>query len=168
MVTLIAAMTKNRAIGANGTLPWKQVKTDLDHFRSVTRGKPVIMGRKTYESLPDGRRPLPGRLNVVLSRDASYVAPGSTVVSTMEEAIHIAEQNNPDVYVIGGEGVFRDSLSLADAIYLTEVDAEIEGNAFFPEFDASEWDLASEEPFEKSETNEYSGVIRLYTRHGRR
>lgn len=168
MLTLIAAMTKNRVIGAKGTLPWKQVKTDMDHFRSVTRAKPVIMGRKTYDSLPEGRRPLPGRLNIILTRDTSYNAPGAVVVDSLDKAIDLAEKNNPDVYVIGGEGVFREALPVADAIYLTEVDTEIEGDAYFPEFDLNEWELASEQPFEKNADNQYAGVIRLYKRHDRR
>jgi dihydrofolate reductase len=137
MLSLIAAVAKNRAIGKDNTLLW-HLPEDMRHFRETTRGKPVIMGRKTWESLPDSFRPLPGRHNIVVSRNATYQAPGATLAASLEEAILKTEKAN-EVFVIGGAELYRQAMPLADRLYLTEITTSFEGDAFFPEVLPEEW-----------------------------
>lgn len=141
-LTLIAAMARNRVIGRTvngvGTLPW-QLPEDLRHFRELTTGKPVIMGRKTWESLPVKFRPLPGRLNVVVTRQSDYQAPGATVVATPAAALD-ACGSAPEAFVIGGAELYRQTLALADRLELTEIALDVpDGDAFFPPIDAADW-----------------------------
>ncbi len=133
-ITLVVAMARNRVIGRAGRLPWR-LPADLRHFKAVTLGKPVIMGRRTWESLG---RPLPGRRNIVLSRTPGYQAPGAEVVSSLCKAL-LATAEAPEVMVIGGARVYERALPVADRIHLTEVDAEPEGDTRFPELPADEW-----------------------------
>lgn len=141
MLSLIAAVAKNRVIGNNNQLLW-HLPEDMRHFRETTRGKPVIMGRKTWESLPDSFRPLPRRLNIVVSRNYSYRAPGAMLAGSLEEAIRRVG-NEQEVFVIGGEELYRQALPLADRLYLTEIEKDFEGDAFFPEILPQEWVEAS-------------------------
>ena len=127
-------MARNRVIGRDNQLPWR-LPADLAYFKRVTLGHPVVMGRRTYESIG---RPLPGRLNIVVSRNRSFQAPGCTVVPTLDAAWKAAG-DAPEVSVIGGTSVFAEALPVADRIHLTEVEAEVEGDTFFPEFDRSQW-----------------------------
>ncbi|MGA2952409.1 MAG: dihydrofolate reductase, partial [Caulobacteraceae bacterium] len=131
----------NGVIGRDGGLPWR-LKSDLAIFREMTIGKPVIMGRKTWDSLP--RKPLPGRSNIVLSRDGSFQPPGAVVCEDFSEAVQIAREQAEDadaaeVCVIGGAALFALALPRARRIYLTEVDAAPEGDVHFPAFDESAW-----------------------------
>lgn len=136
-LTLIAAVARERVIGINNQLPW-HLPEDLKHFRDITRGHPVIMGRKTWESLPVTFRPLPGRLNLVISRQPDYQAPGAQVTGSLPAALALTEQA-PEAFVIGGETLYAQSLAQANRLMLTEVEMEVTGDAWFPQFDRAEW-----------------------------
>ena len=136
-LVIIVAMDKNRLIGVNGRLPWR-LPDDMKWFREQTLGKPVIMGRKTFESLPDRFRPLPGRRNIVLTRRRDYEAEGATVVHNIEEAL-TSVGDEAEVVVIGGAELYAQLLPRTDSLYLTLIDAEFEGDAYFPEIDLTEW-----------------------------
>lgn len=143
ILSLMAAASENNVIGKNGWLPW-DLPAELAHFRSLTRGKPVIMGRKTYESInARGRAPLPGRHNIIVSRNADLEYPGADVVSSVEEAIELAKADGAEeACVIGGEAIYAAALPLADRIFLTRVHTVIEdGEAFFPPFDEQVWEM---------------------------
>lgn len=141
MITLIAAISDNDVIGFKGKIPWK-IPEDMRRFNALTLNHPVIMGRKTYESLPEEVRPLPQRKNIVLSKTLRS-GNGIYVARNMDEALELAEGNR--AYVMGGEGVYRDFLPHADKLKITRVHKDFEGDAFFPEIDWGEWDQISEE-----------------------
>jgi dihydrofolate reductase len=132
--SLVVAMDRNRVIGRDNALPWR-LPDDLAYFKRVTLGHPVIMGRRTWESIG---RALPGRLNIVVSRDPGYAAPGCTVVTSLDAAWKAAG-DVPEACVIGGTSLFEAALATADAIHLTEVDAEVPGDTYFPPFDRGAW-----------------------------
>ncbi|MCW8942216.1 MAG: type 3 dihydrofolate reductase [Gammaproteobacteria bacterium] len=134
IISLITAMDRNRLIGNNNQLPW-HLPADFAHFKSVTMGKPVIMGRKTYESIG---KPLPGRTNIVLSRDPDIRFEGVACVSSFEQALLLVADAE-EVMVIGGSTIYEMLLPRANRLYLTYVDAEFEGDAWFPEFDKNQW-----------------------------
>ncbi len=150
-VTLIAAMAQNRVIGKDNDLIW-HLPDDLKHFKNLTKGHHVIMGRKTYESM---MRPLPNRVNIVISRNADYKADGCIVVTSLTEAIRKAEGDSQP-FIIGGGNIYKQSLDIASAIELTVVNADFEGDTYFPEFDESEWKLVSKEHHPKDEKHEAS------------
>lgn len=133
-IAFVVALDRNRVIGRDGALPWR-LPDDMKHVREITMGKPLIMGRRTYESIG---RALPGRTSIVLTREASFHAGGVLVAHTPEEALRLAG-DVPEVVVFGGAQIFRAFLPRADRIYLTEVDAEVRGDTFFPEIDPAEW-----------------------------
>ena len=132
--SLVVAMARNRVIGRDNALPWR-LPADLAYFKRVTMGHPVVMGRRTYESIG---KPLPGRQNIVVSRNRDFHAPGCTVVGSLDEAWKAAG-DAPEVSVIGGTSIFAETLPIADRIHLTEVQAEVPGDTYFPEFDRSQW-----------------------------
>ena len=132
--SLVVAMARNRVIGRDNALPWR-LPADLAHFKKVTLGHPVVMGRRTYESIG---RPLPGRKNIVVTRNTSFQAPGCTVVASLNEAWKAAG-DAAEVCVIGGTSLFEETLSVADVIHLTEVEADVTGDTYFPRFDRGEW-----------------------------
>ena len=134
IIQLVVAYSDNRVIGRDNALPWR-LPADLAHFKRVTLGHPIVMGRKTWESLG---RPLPGRPNLVISRDPNYAAPGATVHTSLDAALD-ACGDTPRISVIGGEQIFLHALPLADEIVATEVHADIKGDTFFPPIDASLW-----------------------------
>ncbi|MGI9273384.1 MAG: dihydrofolate reductase [Endozoicomonas sp.] len=151
-VAMIAAVAENNAIGINNKMPW-YLPGDLRYFKAVTMGKPIIMGRKTFDSL---RKPLPGRTNIVITRDQSWHHEGVKVVHSLDEALSLAEDialinGNEEIMVIGGEQIYRQALPGADRLYLTRVYQSFEGDAFFPEINESDWvetareDLQSED-----------------------
>jgi len=154
-VALIVALARNRAIGLNNKMPW-HLPEDLKYFKRVTLGKPVIMGRNTFESIG---RPLPGRPNIVISRNSTYPAAGITLVNSLEAALKSAQELLPagqdEVMVMGGAQIYAQALPLADRLYLTEVDAEPQADAFFPEFNRNEWREVTRESHAASETNPY-------------
>lgn len=144
MISLIAAMSINRVIGLNNTLPWR-IPEELQHFKQVTMGKPIIMGRKTFDSI--GRRLLPGRKTIILSRDADLSGEGFTVAHSIAEAL-TAAGDVPEVMIIGGAGVYKEFLPIANRLYLTVIPEEYVGDAFFPELDPT-WRLMSEQEHTK-------------------
>ncbi len=155
-IAMIWGMSRNRTIGRNNALPW-HLSEDLKYFKRVTMGKPIIMGRKTWESIG---RPLPGRSNIVISRDPNYSAEGIKVVGTLEEAISLAESialidGAEEVVVIGGAQIYALTLPIADRLYMTQVHAEVAGDAFFPQFDLSQWHEVGREDFSAAGPNPY-------------
>jgi len=143
MISFVVAMDTNRVIGANGRLPWR-LPDDMRWFRQVTVGKSVIMGRKTYESIPAKFRPLPDRHNIVVTRQLDYEAPGATVVHSIEAALKTAG-NGSEIIIGGGSDLYTQLLPQAGRLYLTLVQAEFAGDTYFPEFDETEWVLALRE-----------------------
>lgn len=127
-IVLIAAVARNRVIGRDNALPWR-LKADLAHFKAATLGHPILMGRKTWDSLG---RPLPGRRNIVVTRDAQFAANGAEVYTSLDAALAAIAEGK--VFVIGGADIYRQMLPRASALVLTEIDAEVAGDAFFPEF----------------------------------
>jgi dihydrofolate reductase len=159
---MIAAMAHNRAIGIDNRMPWR-LPAEMAHFKRSTLGKTVLMGRKTFESL--GARPLKDRLNVVLTRSQSYAPEGCEVVNSLQEALErYAGSAHSELAVIGGAEVYKLFLPYADKLLLTEVEAEIEGDAFFPSFNENEWMLTESESYSKDEKNAYDFCIRTYVR----
>jgi len=144
-LTLIAALARNRVIGQDNRLPWR-LPADLRQFKALTLGHPVVMGRRTYESIRSALGgPLPGRDNVVVTRDPDYAAPGCTIAGSLDAAL-AAAQGAEEVFVIGGEQLYREALPIADRLQLTEIDADFEGDAWFPELAANAWRVASRDP----------------------
>lgn len=163
-LALIAALAENRTIGIENRLPW-HLPNDLKYFKKTTMGKPILMGRKTFDSIG---RPLPGRANIVLTRNQDYVAEGVHVVTSIEDGIRLAQSEHPDgteLMVIGGEQLYSATLSVADRLYLTEVHAEVDGDAFFPEFDKDQWVEVSRELFSAAENNPYDYSFVVYDRN---
>lgn len=153
-LSLIVATAKNNAIGRNNELPW-HLPQDLKYFKSVTLGKPVIMGRKTFESIG---KPLPGRTNIVVTRQKNWSVAGVLVAKSVEEALDIAQQFRgeqsslaDEVMVIGGAEIYRHALPIADRVYLTKIDIDVDGaDAFFPALIPEQWILVSELEGEES------------------
>ncbi len=137
-VAIIVATAARNAIGARGSIPFR-IKSDMKRFRETTMGKPIIMGRRTFESLPNGA--LPGRRNIVVTRDAGYEATGAETASSLEEALAMAARTQPDeIMVIGGGEIYTQALPSTSRIYLTEVDADYpEADTFFPEIRMTDW-----------------------------
>jgi len=166
ILSLMAAASENNVIGKNGWLPW-DLPAELAHFRSLTRGKPVIMGRKTYDSInARGRAPLPGRHNIIVSRNADLEYPGADVVSSVEEAIELARADGAEeACVIGGEAIYGEALPLADKIFLTRVHTVIEdGEAFFPMFNEEDWQKTASEHYEADSENPLSFTMMAFER----
>lgn len=136
-IAFVVAMDENGLIGRDGSLPWR-LPDDMKWFREQTIGKPTIMGRKTYESLPDRFRPLPDRPNIVVTRDTNYSAPGAMVVHSPEEAL-AAAGDVPEIIVAGGGELFAELLPQTDRIYLTLVDTIATGDVYFPKIEPGEW-----------------------------
>lgn len=147
-IILIAAVARNGVIGKDNQLLW-HIPEDMAHFKALTAGQPVLMGRKTWESLPPRFRPLPGRRNVVISRQADYAAPGAEVFTTLENAL-AALSTASTVFVIGGEQIYRQALPRADRLEITEVDLEPAGDAWFPELAAVDWQKTAETAVDRS------------------
>jgi len=140
-------MATNRVIGLNNQLPW-HLPADLKHFKNVTQGHAVLMGRKTHESIG---KPLPNRKNIILTRNPHYQASGCLIVNSLEEAIHLTDK---ELFIIGGAEIYRAFLPQVEQLYLTLVHQEFEGDAFFPEIDWTEWKEVEREDFSKDEKNE--------------
>ncbi|HMC97634.1 MAG TPA: dihydrofolate reductase [Flavobacteriales bacterium] len=153
IVSAIAAVADNGTIGRNGDLPW-HLPDDMKYFQHVTMGHPVITGRKNYESIPPKYRPLKGRLNLVVTHDQGYSAPGAVVVTSLRDALTRAEQEGTaEIFVIGGGQIYREALAndLVDRLYLTLVHADIEGDTHFPSVDPADWVERSRERREADE-----------------
>jgi dihydrofolate reductase len=161
-IVFVVAIARNGVIGHHGTLPWR-IASDLKRFKAITMGKPVIMGRKTWESLP--RRPLPGRRNIVITRDRHYRAEGAVVVASVDEALVQAQKTDSDeICVIGGRDIFRQMLPVADRLYLTEVDLAPQGDVVFPALDEKTWRETSRETHARAEGDDAGFVLRVLDR----
>jgi dihydrofolate reductase len=162
-ISLIAAMGENRVIGASGKIPW-HLPADFKHFKELTTGHPIVMGRKTFESIG---KPLPGRANIVITRDESYRRDGITAVSSPEAALTAAAtaEGADEVFIIGGAEIYKIFLHQANKIYLTKIESEFEGDAFFPELNAEEWSLVSQEEHPADGKNAFSFIFQAYERN---
>ena len=158
LISLIVAYSKNRTIGKNNQLPW-HLPADLKRFKQITLGKPIVMGRKTFESIG---RPLPDRRNIVISRGDKKFE-GCELFSSLEAAL-LALKNETEIMIIGGATLFAQALPFAQKIYATEIDADIEGDTFFPEIDKDAWEIISEEVHLPDEKNQYLFKFRTIQR----
>jgi dihydrofolate reductase len=166
VLALVAARAKNGVIGRDGELPWR-LKSDLQRFKAITLGKPVIMGRKTWDSLP--KKPLPGRANFVLSRDGAFEPKGAVACERFEEALAMAreqagEDGVDEVCVIGGTALYALALPKARRLYLTEVELDAEGDAHFPEFDEAKWTEVAREVHAAGDGDDCGFVFRVLER----
>jgi dihydrofolate reductase len=153
-VYLVAAVAKNGVIGARGKLPW-QLPEDLQHFKKLTLGHPILMGRRTWESLG---RPLPGRDNIVISRKGGFEAPGASIAQSLPGAIALCA-GEPVAFVIGGAEVYAAALPLADGLVLTEIDRDYEGDTRFPDWDRKAWRVAQKETHTSKEGVRFDFVL---------
>lgn len=150
LISLIAAMANNRVIGKDNQMPW-HLPADLGHFKAITLGKPIIMGRKTYESIG---RPLPGRKNIVISRDKSYKLEGCETASSLEEAITLVSEAE-EIMIIGGGNLYAQALPHADKLYLTFIDLDVDGDTRFPKYEDLKLTEIKREKYLKDEKNPY-------------
>ncbi len=153
-LNLVVAMAQNRVIGRDNQLPWR-LPEDLAYFRRVTWGHPILMGRKTYESIG---RPLPGRQNIVLTRQANWQQTGVDVAFDLDQAMGLvrSSEDRPQLMVIGGENLYRQCLPLASKLWITLVHSNVEGDAYFPEFDWGDWKQVSREDHSADDRNPYA------------
>ncbi|HEY1630160.1 MAG TPA: dihydrofolate reductase [Rhizomicrobium sp.] len=153
-IVLVLAVAKNGAIGAQGDMPWR-LPEDLKHFKAVTIGKPIVMGRKTWDSFP--KKPLPGRSNIVITRDAAWRADGAVVAHSLDEALQAAG-DVPEIAIIGGAQIFLAALPIANAVELTEIHADFAGDTHMPKFAKTEWRETSREDHATADGLKYSYV----------
>lgn len=159
MISIIVAASTNNVIGVGGDLPWK-LSDDLRRFKRLTMGKPIVMGRRTWESIG---RPLPGRQNIVLTRRSGFDAAGCDVVASPAEALDAAGDAD-EIMIIGGSQIYALFLPKASRLYMTRVDAEIDGDADFPEIDEREWRLVDSEAHQADDINQFAFEFRTYER----
>lgn len=151
-ISAIVAMSENRVIGDDNQLPW-HLPADLKHFKTITSGHPILMGRKTYESIG---RPLPNRTNIIITRNPEFKAEGCIVIQSLDEAIRYAAESNCDeIFIIGGAEVYKQLLPHIKRIYLTIVHENFDGDAFFPELNLAEWKENKRERHDADDNNEY-------------
>jgi dihydrofolate reductase len=158
-ISIIVAASANNVIGIDGDLPWR-LSEDLKNFKAITMGKPMIMGRATFESIG---RALPGRRSIVLSRQAGFEAEGCDVVSSLAEALELAGDVE-EIMVIGGGKIYEQFLPIADRIYLTRIDASIEGDTWLPEIDPGEWTVVESESYPAGDEREYGFTFETWNR----
>jgi dihydrofolate reductase len=159
MISLIVAASENNAIGKNNQLPWN-LPEDMKFFKNATWGMPVIMGRKSYEAL---NKPLPGRVNIVVTRQSDWQKENVQVAKDIEEALKLAAATNcKEIFIIGGGEIFKLSMQIADRIYLTRVHATFDGDAFFPVVDENEWQLVKNTDFFKDEKHAYDFSFQVW------
>jgi dihydrofolate reductase len=157
IIALVVARAANGVIGAHGGIPWR-IPEDMRHFRDVTLGKPCIMGRKTWESLP--KKPLPGRLNIVVTSDRTLAAAGAAVAHSFNEAVARAQsESSEEISVIGGAEIYRAALPVSSLVHLTEIHAEFAGDAYFPELGGNQWQEIAREERATSDGLAYAFVI---------
>lgn len=157
MISLLWAMDENWAIGRNNQLPW-HLPEDLKYFKRVTMGKPIAMGRKTYDSIG---RPLPGRENIVITRNQGVTIEGCTVIHDVKDLLM---RDDEELFVIGGAEIFKEILPFADRLYVTEIREEFEADTFFPKYNLSEWELIESTSGIKDEKNPYNYEFLVYQR----
>lgn len=159
---MVVAAAANNVIGKEGKLPW-HLPNDLKHFKNVTWGMPVVMGRKTFASLG---KALPGRKNIIITRQTGWKAVGAVVVQKIDDALFVAaETDAKEVMVIGGGEIYKAMFEKANRIYLTRVKAEPEGDTFFPAIDPAKWRLFSQQDHEADEKNDYNYSFQVWDRH---
>ncbi|UKJ06411.1 dihydrofolate reductase [Solitalea lacus] len=158
-ISIVVAKAENNVIGKNNTLIW-HLPADLKYFKLLTTGNTIIMGRKTYDSIG---KPLPNRRNIVISRNTELNIPGCDVVNSLEEALKITSNEN-EVFVIGGAEIYKQALTLANTLYVTEVKAGFEGDAFFPDFSLNDWDEACRTDHNADEKNQFNYSFVTYKR----
>jgi dihydrofolate reductase len=167
-LALIAAVARNSVIGRDNRLLWN-LPEDMRHFRAATMGAPVVMGRRTWESLPERFRPLPGRHNIVLSRQPGFAAAGASVAPTLDEALALAQAGGaPRAFVIGGEQIYREALSRADELLLTEIERDFDGDAHFPRFDRDAFAEVARERHRAAPPNDFDFSFVTYRRRAPR
>ncbi|MFH0968932.1 MAG: type 3 dihydrofolate reductase [Patescibacteria group bacterium] len=160
-LSIIAAVAKNNVIGKNNDIPW-HLPADFSYFKKTTDGKTVIMGQNTFESiLSIGGKPLPNRKNIILTRDENYKAEGCTIINSWEKILKLGK-GDEEMFIIGGAQVYALAMPYANKIYVTEVDAEPEGDTFFPEIKKDEWNEIFSEFHEKDEKNNYNYTFKIY------
>jgi len=158
MISIIAAVAGNRIIGKGNKLPWK-IPADMEHFKNLTDGHTVIMGRKTFESIG---RPLPGRKNVVMSRNSNFKAEGCYVIHSAAEALELA--GSEEVFVMGGAELYAEFMDYAERMYITLIDEDFDGDAHFPEIDSKIWLMVSKVKGQKDEKNPYEYYFLTYVK----
>lgn len=162
IISMIAAMGSNRVIGKDNDIPW-HLPDDFKFFKNTTQGHFVLMGRKNYESLPEGFKPLPKRPNVVITRNEKYHAEGVEVVGSLEAALDLAwQKNEEEAFIIGGGQIYKLGLEYAEKIYLTEINGDFEGDTVFPEFDKTQWTETSREHHPADERHKFSFDFVIY------
>ncbi len=166
-ICIIAAMGENRVIGSAGKIPW-HLPADFKHFKDLTMGHPVIMGRKTFESIG---KPLPGRMNIVITHDLGYKAEGISVAHSLQEAMRFAEDSisgeGNKVFILGGAQIYAMALPAADKLFITNVHGTFAGDAFFPEIDPEMWTVSSSERHQKDEKNPFDFDFLTYDKTAR-
>ncbi|GLB57871.1 dihydrofolate reductase [Cytobacillus sp. NCCP-133] len=160
MISLMWAMDENRVIGKDNKLPW-HLPEDLKFFKRTTMGHPIAMGRKTWDSIG---RPLPGRENIVITRNKSFSCDGCTILNSIEELRKYSGDKEEEIFIIGGAEIFKAILPSADRLYLTMIYDQFEGDTFFPELDIGNWELISKEKGIKDETNPFDYEFLIYKR----
>jgi dihydrofolate reductase len=160
MISFIVAMDELKAIGKNNNLPW-HLPEDLKFFKKVTMGHPIAMGRKTHESIG---RPLPGRENIIITRNPDFQSEGCTVFHSVADFVAYCRQSEEEVFVIGGAEIFKETFEFADRLYITNILHKFEGDTFFPKFDETKWELKSLTKGTKDEKNPYDYEFCLYER----
>ena len=160
MITIVVAMGKNREIGLNNQLLWHLPK-DLKHFKELTTGHPVIMGRKTYESIG---KPLPNRTNIVISRKNDWFEEGILIVGSIKEALKFAKKIDENVFIIGGGTIYEQTIDVADKLEVTLVKTNLEADTFFPKIDGKKWQKTNEICHEKDEKNQYDFCFQTFER----
>ncbi len=161
-LSLIVAIANNRVIGNNNQLPW-HLPADLKYFKSITIGHPIIMGRKTFESIGGGK-PLPGRTSIIITHQLGYKAEGCTVVHSLQEAINCSK-HDAEAFIIGGAEIFKQGLELADKLYLTKIHHDFNGDTFFPSINLNQWKLISCKEYDTDEKNKYPYSFLVYERN---
>jgi len=166
IVSAIAALSKNRVIGRNNDLPWR-LPDDMKFFMETTRGHHVIMGRKNYDSLLPKFKPLPQRTNIVITRQRDFVAPGCTVMHSVEPALELARKNSEtECFIIGGAEIYKLAMPQTTRLYLTEIDAHVEGDTYFPDIDMKDWKEVSRQHHPADQRHVYAFDIVVYDRIG--
>lgn len=159
MISIIVAMGNNRVIGKNNSLIW-HLPADLKHFKELTMGKPVIMGRKTFESMG---KALPGRTNIVVTGKTGFGAPDCLVANSLEKSLEIVSKE-PEVFIAGGGEIYKQAIPIVDRMYITIIDHSFDGDTCFPEFSKKVWTITEEHNHPADERNKYSMVFRTYER----
>ena len=163
-ISIIVAVSDNGVIGKDNQLIW-HLPADLKYFKETTKGHAVIMGRKNYESIPEKYRPLPGRTNIIVSRNPDYNAPACILVNSIEAAIDEAKKlNDNEAFIIGGGEIYRQSLPLADKLFLTRIHGDFEGDTYFDDPKHDDWALVSSRSHTKDDKNAWSHTYKIYDR----